>query len=387
MIASLYGTLEAIAEDQIVVRVGGVGLQVTISASLQEMLGAVGSQIVLHTFLIVREKELTLYGFSEAEERALFEILLGVPGVGPRLALAILSTLSPEVLSGAVARDEPEVLTRVPGIGKKTAQKMIFELKGRLDPDMLPAGLMAISDTDTHTFLNLRTAGARTWTAASAGMDTPSTLDPAELAASVVAGRAVGGQGVYVQTRLLATDGSGAVADLTQTGSTSVTSGNAAVDFEVTVQSPSWAQWDTIEIYSNAGGNVSSVVVDPLNPYLYTAVPIATLKEGDCSPTTTADGDFDITVADVFPAIAAAERWETTVSVPFIGLTADTWFVAVVKGTDAVCEPMFPVYPDDIGIVSNLFVPSPPEALVDGNLGEDGVMALGVTNALYFTAP
>ena len=166
---------------------------------------------------------------------------------------------------------------------------------------------------------------------------------------------------------------------------TSVSSVGGGVDFEVTVKSPSWAQWDTIEIYSNAGGNVSSVVVDALNPYLYTAVPLATLKEGDCDPATTADGDFDITEIDVVPAIDDAHRWETTVTVPFVGLAADTWFVAVVKGTDAVCEPMFPVYPDDIGIVSNLFVPSPPEALVDGNLGEDGVMALGVTNALYFT--
>jgi hypothetical protein len=124
----------------------------------------------------------------------------------------------------------------------------------------------AVIDTDTHSFRNLRTAGARSWTAASAGMDSPATLDPFEVAASVDAGRLVGGQGLYVQARLLATDGSGAVADLTHTGATSVKSNNGAVDFEVSVQSPAWAQWDTIEIYSNAGGYVSSVGVDPVNP-------------------------------------------------------------------------------------------------------------------------
>ncbi len=129
---------------------------------------------------------------------------------------------------------------------------------------------------------------------------------------------------------------------------------------------------------------MSSVVVDAGNPYLYTAVPIATLAEGDCDPTTSADGDFDITVTDVFPAIDGAERWETTVTVPFAGLAADTWFVALVKGTDGACGPMFPIYPDDIGIVSNLFALSPVDALVDGNLGESGVMALGFTNALHF---
>jgi hypothetical protein len=238
----------------------------------------------------------------------------------------------------------------------------------------------AICDTDTHTFNNLRTAGARTWTAASSGMDTPATLDSDELAASVVAGRAVGGQGVYVQTRLLATDGSNAVADLTRNGSTSVSSTNGAVDFEVTVQSPAWAHWDTIEIYSNAGGNVSSVVVDPMNPYLYTAAPITTRSEGDCDPTTTGDGDFDVTVTDVAPAVDGAERWEATVTVPFTGLGADTWFVAVVKGSDTSCGPMFPVYPESLTAGTN----TTPADLVDGNVGESGTMALGVANALYY---
>jgi hypothetical protein len=237
----------------------------------------------------------------------------------------------------------------------------------------------AIADTDTHHFLNTRQAGARTWTAASAGLDTPATLDDHEIGAAVDAGRAVGGQGIYVQARLLAADGSGAVADLTATGSTQVASSNGAVDFEVTVKSPAWAQWDVIEIYTNAGGNVSAVVVDPLNPYLYSAAPLITLDEGDCNPATTG-GDFDITVVDVYPAIDGADRWEATVTVPFAGLTADTWFVALVKGSDGQCGPMFPMYPTNLATASN---PNA-TAMVDGNVGEDGVMALGHTNALYY---
>ena len=244
-----------------------------------------------------------------------------------------------------------------------------------LDQGLDPTGIF---DTDTHTFRNLRQAGARTWTATSAGLDTPATMTPGEVGTSVDAGRAVGGQGVYVQPRLLANDGSGGVADLTWTGSTSVVSTNGDVTLELTIQSPAWAQWDTVDIYSNAGGNVSGTG----GPYLYSATPIATLSEGDCDPSTTGDGDFDITVTDVYPAIDGAERWEATVTMNFTGLTADTWFFATVRGTDGACGPMFPIFPADLDIVPNLFVPDRLAALTDGNVGEAGVMALGVTNAL-----
>ena len=122
-------------------------------------LGAVGGQVALYTHLVVREKELTLYGFGEEDERMLFELLMRVPGVGPRLALAILSTLSPQVLGNAVAQDEHEVLMRVPGIGKKTAQKLVFELKERLAPGDLAAGLVSISDVDTEVIEALTALG------------------------------------------------------------------------------------------------------------------------------------------------------------------------------------------------------------------------------------
>ena len=241
----------------------------------------------------------------------------------------------------------------------------------------------AIADTDTHTFRNLRSAGARSWTAASSGNDVPATLSPAELAASVDAGRVVGGQGIYVRSRLLADDGSGAQADHTWNGSTSVSSGTQSVTLEVSIQSPAWAQWDTVEIYSNAYGNTSSQVLDPQNPYLYTADPLIVKSEGDCDPSTPSTA-FDIEVTNVHPNVEGAERWEATLSFSFPALTSDTWFVAVVKGSDGLCSPMFPIYPDDLAVVPNITAPDVLAALVDGNVGEDGTMALGFTNALYY---
>jgi hypothetical protein len=237
----------------------------------------------------------------------------------------------------------------------------------------------AIADTDTHEYRQLRTPGARTWTATSPGNDTPLLYQESEMATSVDEGRAVGGQGIYVQTRLLANDGSGAVADLTKSGSTQVSTGNGEVIFEIRVQSPRWAAWDRVEIYSNTGGNVSAVVVNAAQPYLYTATPLQTLVEGDCNPATTGDGDFDIAVVNVAPGVPGAERLEATLSRTFTGVAPGDWFVAVVRGSDGACGPMFPVYPASLATGSNTTLAN----LVDGNVGESGTMALGFTNALY----
>jgi hypothetical protein len=231
-----------------------------------------------------------------------------------------------------------------------------------------------IADTDSHRFTNLNSAGARTWTASPT--DLPASISSADVAAAVDAGRAVGGQGIYVQTRLLATDGSGEVADLTHGGSTSMTDANGDVDLEITVVSPNWAEWDTIEVYANA----TTTAVDPLEPYLYGATPSVVRDEGDCDPTTTGDGDFDITVTADVGGVTGADRYSVTYTESFTGLTADTWFVVVVKGTDGECGPMFPVYPDNLGTGTNASLAD----LVDGNVGESGTMALGATNALYF---
>jgi Holliday junction DNA helicase RuvA len=130
MIASLRGIVGSSSFDHLVVVVGGVGFKVYVpinSISARE-----GDEIFLHTLMIVREDSIALYGFSTPAEREIFERLLSVSGVGPRMALAVLGTLSIERLRTAVASQQVEVLTRVPGIGKKTAEKIIFELKDKL---------------------------------------------------------------------------------------------------------------------------------------------------------------------------------------------------------------------------------------------------------------
>jgi hypothetical protein len=224
----------------------------------------------------------------------------------------------------------------------------------------------AIADTDTHTFTDLRTAGARTWTAAPS--DDPEEIDGGQVAQAVDAGRAVGGQGLYVQTRLLAADGLGNAADLTLSGSTIVTTTNGGVDLEIKVQSPTWADYDRIEIYANASTVVTGMTRE--TPTLFSAEPTLVFQAGT---------DFEISTIEVFPGVAGGQRRETTLTVPFRDLTNDTWFVVVVKGSDGVSRPMFPVMAQNLNSDSNGTL----EDLLDGNVGEGGVLALGFTNALY----
>ncbi len=134
MISTIEGELSHKAADHVVVMVGGVGIEVVAPFSTIERLQ--GERVFLYTRLVVREDSLTLYGFAQASERELFDTALKISGVGPKLAVAILSTLSVENIRQAVVRDRAEIITRVPGIGKKTAQKILLELK-----DRFPAGL------------------------------------------------------------------------------------------------------------------------------------------------------------------------------------------------------------------------------------------------------
>lgn len=137
MIASLQGRVAHKDRDRVVIVVGGVGFEVFASFNTLERIRT--DEAFLYTRLIVREDALTLYGFDSEQERELFDTLIKIAGVGPRLALSILSTLSADNLRGAVASERAEILTRVPGIGRKTAQKILLELK-----DKLPVGLDAL---------------------------------------------------------------------------------------------------------------------------------------------------------------------------------------------------------------------------------------------------
>ncbi len=124
------------ARAEVVVDVAGVGYRVTVSPSTIAALGAVGDEVVVHTHLHVREDALTLYGFATVAGRDCFESLLGAHGVGPGLALAILSVHGPDELRFAVFDGDLDALTLVPGVGRKTAARLLLELKSRLDvPD------------------------------------------------------------------------------------------------------------------------------------------------------------------------------------------------------------------------------------------------------------
>ncbi|WP_250291491.1 Holliday junction branch migration protein RuvA, partial [Frankia sp. CiP1_Cm_nod1] len=133
MIASVAGTVAALSPDAAVVEVGGVGLLVQCTPTTLAGL-RVGQQARLVTTLVVRETELTLYGFVDANERDVFETLQSASGVGPRLAQAVLGVHSPDSVRRAVAAEDLAALTKVPGIGRKGAQRIVLDLKDRLGP-------------------------------------------------------------------------------------------------------------------------------------------------------------------------------------------------------------------------------------------------------------
>ena len=148
MIASLSGTVQKIEANSLVVAVGGVGVRVYVPRTVLENVGGVGRAIGLFTRLQVREDDLSLFGFENEDDLELFEVLLSVQGVGPKVALAILGALSPELLKSAIMREETAVLQRVPGIGKKTAERIMFQLRDKLDLGGAAAALPLVSDVD-----------------------------------------------------------------------------------------------------------------------------------------------------------------------------------------------------------------------------------------------
>ena len=133
MIAHLRGTVADKGIDYVVVDVGGVGMRVSVSLQTLAELPPQGREVQLLTHLIVREDALTLYGFASAEERAAFELCMTVQQVGPKLALSILSAMSPPELAAAVAAEDVARLVRIPGVGKKTAERLALELRDKLE--------------------------------------------------------------------------------------------------------------------------------------------------------------------------------------------------------------------------------------------------------------
>lgn len=153
MIDSIQGIIQLIDENSIVLEVGGVGIYVDVPAPVLEASPGIGKQFFLFTRLIIKEDSLNLYGFVSVEQRDLFNTLLKISGVGPRLALAILSYLSPEALQSAIANDQAEILVQVPGIGKKTAERILFHLKDKLDIPFVGAKLTSELDNEVLSVL------------------------------------------------------------------------------------------------------------------------------------------------------------------------------------------------------------------------------------------
>ena len=139
MIASLRGTLTENPAGAIVVEAGGVGYLVQVSSHTQAELPERGATVFLHTRQVVREDSIQLFGFSGREELRLFDLLIAVSGVGPRLALALLSGLQPSAVVRAIRGEQVGALTTVPGIGRKTAERVIVELRDKLESP-LPVG-------------------------------------------------------------------------------------------------------------------------------------------------------------------------------------------------------------------------------------------------------
>ena len=147
MIRTLRGTLEALGPDWAVVNVGGVGFQVFVPPSALTGLGPLNSPVSLHTHLVVREESLTLYGFPTEDGLHVFELLLGISGVGPRLALSVLSGLSPQSLAVAITAEDDNALAAISGVGKRTAARIIVDLKGKLE-EQWPIAATAGAGTD-----------------------------------------------------------------------------------------------------------------------------------------------------------------------------------------------------------------------------------------------
>ncbi len=136
MIGRIRGEFVAAGADAVTVDVGGVGYEIAVTGRTFAELPGIGSEIVLHTHLHVREDQLALFGFTTADDRDLFRLLMGVSGIGPKVGLAILATMTANDLRRVVATDDAAALTAVPGIGKRSAQKLLLELRPKLDvPD------------------------------------------------------------------------------------------------------------------------------------------------------------------------------------------------------------------------------------------------------------
>ena len=190
LISSVRGTLEGTGPDWADVAVGGVTLRVSAPTPSVEALGQIGNPVNLYTSLQVREDNLSLYGFDTPEGRQTFETLIGISGIGPRVALSILSIFRPDALAAAVESGDVKSFTVVPGVGSRTASRILLELKGKLNLDWNTGTVSALdSDAlDALTALGYSPVEAREALSALPNEGDPATEDKVRMALQQLAG-------------------------------------------------------------------------------------------------------------------------------------------------------------------------------------------------------
>jgi Holliday junction DNA helicase RuvA len=159
MIAHLRGRLIAKAPSHAIVEAGGVGYELAISVPTFSELPPLNADVALHVHTHVREDQLALFGFLQAAEKQLFEKLLTVSGIGPKVAITVLSGMAPEALAAAIRGNDISALTRIPGIGKKTAERMVLELRDKLEQFAAPAAIPAVTPMEEDVISALTNLG------------------------------------------------------------------------------------------------------------------------------------------------------------------------------------------------------------------------------------
>jgi Holliday junction DNA helicase RuvA len=159
MIASVRGRVEAFSSGWAVVNVNGIGLQVYVPTPTLASIASIGKEVQLYTHLQLREDGATLYGFASPEELSLFQTLLSVSGIGPKLAMAMLSAMNANELATAIATGNMDMLTSVPGIGKKIASRIILELKEKVGAAWISAPATRLAQENTEVISALTALG------------------------------------------------------------------------------------------------------------------------------------------------------------------------------------------------------------------------------------
>jgi len=178
MIAILEGILEYCGADSVIVNVGGIGFRVYIPGSTLSQLGAIDDKVSLYTHLHLREDNVSLYGFVSEEELALFRNLISVSGIGPKAALALLSALNPEQLVIAITSGSIDLISQVPGIGRKMANRIVIDLKSKLEREWKEAALpLAAENADVVAALTSLGYSLREATQAASSLANSSELN------------------------------------------------------------------------------------------------------------------------------------------------------------------------------------------------------------------